>query len=687
MLNKYVKKVLKCQVFRNLISSIVQILTVMKKVSFFSVFALISIGISAQNYQINFTVSGEEDMSPDSVVVLNIEQGHQLTLRGSDTLHLLASLTSIRTQSSPNDRLEVYPNPFSQSATLVFPNDRQGRVDLSLMDMGGKILIQRSQFQAAGKTIVEVGALPVGAYLIQIKTLSSVFSKVLLSSSRSHGNPEIKFIASGEKVAKTSTSFKSSGEIGEEVEMQYNEGDTLSLTAYLGNYSSEIRIVPVASSFVSFDFSQDVDDISTTAEITIEGGLLQVIDEIGNIVKLTFPPGAVMDTCTVSLTLLGTHKALPIDERQLRTFEISPLDLNLYRPLEISIEYSEAISEFEHTALFQMHSESFLTPLGEHEYSVDRRTLKASTLSAGEFAEGKMSLEQVITQFDLLISSLELIQETATKSSTELHQPAGTGQLQKHIRDETWGKAVGYMKLMDLKLALKYYEDPPEGEPTFEEEMEKLCKTVMQKGVQEILDLGVPDDPCNMDYTHTLTQLLADMEIIGCVKNDVYKRLKEKFEEMLGNCNSFLSINSDLDIQDGALSINTKGVVFIYATASDENTATVEGMGSLTVSGGPDVIGDCTATVSGNTQVEVSGTRDASYTFVLTLESNQDAIMVTNCPHNITNETAMAGEAFKVVTLSRANGFEVSVPMTADEVTYLMTVKLDNPYTTLPREE
>ena len=277
--------------------------TAMKGTWCFSAMVLFSTVIGAQDYQISFAVLDDNEATVDSLLVQNIEQGHSITQRGNDILHLVASTTGISDLSISNRMVEVYPNPFSDKATIVFQNGKQGLVQLSLFDMTGKIVAQNSMVQSAGRAIFEVSGLPAGAYVIRIDTETSIFGEVIFANDASGTTPEISFKGlRGNNVAPVSI-LKSSNRTGELVEMQYNTGDTLFLTAYLGDLTSETKIVPVASTTISFEFRQDQEDISASATMTIDGGVLQVMDESGNIVKLTFPPGAVMDSTTVSLTL------------------------------------------------------------------------------------------------------------------------------------------------------------------------------------------------------------------------------------------------------------------------------------------------------------------------------------------------------------------------------------------------
>ena len=118
----------------------------MRRAWFFSAIVLLSTVIVAQDYQISFAILDDNETIVDSVVVHNMKQGNIITLRGNDILHLVASTTGISNLNILNEKVEVYPNPFSSRATIVFQNAKQGLVQLSLYDMAGKLVAQNRLF-------------------------------------------------------------------------------------------------------------------------------------------------------------------------------------------------------------------------------------------------------------------------------------------------------------------------------------------------------------------------------------------------------------------------------------------------------------------------------------------------------------------------------------------------------------
>ncbi len=657
----------------------------MKRTLIFLATAWLSAAVVAQDYQISFTAEGEDVENIDSIVVRNLNQELAVTLQWNDVLHLVGSATGIDRLNPAGEELEIYPNPFSESTTIIFNNKEEGMVVLTLYDMAGKILFQQRAIQPAGRSRAEVSGLAAGSHLIRIETEYSAYTGVLLSTDRSRKQAKAEFRGTVQHPSAQLPEKKSSGYNPAMVDMPYQEGDTLLITAYLGDRESKQEIVPDTSFTVSFDFRPEPELKEVSAGITIEGGSLELTDENGNRVILVIPPGAVLDSTVVTLAIPAGDTDLPIERRSLRTFEIGPADMVLFRPAEISIEYPDVIANIETTAIFSLHSGDLLIPLGDHAYPDGNRSITARTWVPGAFAEGEMNLEQINTQFDLVVADLGIAWGGSAKSAGPYSRPSVDGSLHRTIWSEYKGKAEGMLKYMELRELAGYYDELPPGEPTLPEEFALLCTEVISKGVQEVLDMAVPDDPCDHRYTLTLIRMMEDMNLYGCTDNPEFTRLDARYQQMLLDCKSFLTIDSELNIEAGGLLIITSGAVPLAVKAIEDGKASVAGIGSLDVSGGGDAGGVCTSVASGATLAEVLGSRNAAYTFVLTIVTTQDAVLTTTCP-GYQNETPLTGTGERIVTLSKKNGFTAIIEERADGTVYTAYITLNNPYTALPAE-
>lgn len=652
----------------------------MKRILFLGA-ALLSILSSAQDFHIDFSVYGDPETLPDSVVVHNLDQGHSLTLGGQDVLHLVASATGMAVLEKTGDQVEIYPNPFTKKATVMFPNSQGDAVKLSLFDMAGRLLSAKGLSQSSEKVTAEVGGLPPGAYVLHIETVSNITSRVILSYGLSGELPEIRFKGSAGSARNPVSGLKFSKITSGMVDMQYDEGDSLAFTAYLNGLQANIKFVPVVSTTLTFDFQNDREDISTAADITSEGGVLQISDEFGNKITVTFPPGAVLDTVSATLTLRGPYKNLPVDERQLRTFEIGPRDIKLYRPAEITVEYHTSLEAIIESALFHVQTESWLIPLSDHAYAEDNMSISAKTMHFGEFAEGRMTLDQVNAQFDLLLVNLGITWNSTAKSVRAIEKVFADEDDHKKTWDGWRKMAGGFVTFFYLKEMHGWYDS---GQTSRQEDQDKLCEKVLNAAVKEVLDLPLPEDLCDRDYTFTVASMVHDMEILGCESAPEYARLNERFDQTLINCASSLVINTALNIESGGFEILTSGTVPIFTTTHISNNATVEGSGTLTVSGSANAGGACSGVISGETAVDVNGNRDAAYTYTLTLNTYQTAVLTTTCPGMAPVVTPLEGAGVQEFTLSLANNFSYTSEEPVEGGTFMMDVVLMNPYTSLP---
>ncbi len=425
------------------------------------------------------------------------------------------------------------------------------------------------------------------------------------------------------------------------------------------------------------------EDLTTTSEVSPYGGELQVSDESGNIITLTFPPGAIRDTTTVSLTILGDSKDLPINERQIRSFSIQPADLSLYRPVTISVQYKSAVSDIEESALFRLRSNEWLTPLGEHTYPAGSQIISASTLFLGEFAEGKMTIEQINTQLDLLTTAMGISLKSANHSFAVNNKQASGCEEYKAAWDDWLDTSVSFMKFFTLREMLGYYNEPGRG--SFSEDINKVCENIVDQGINDVLDLGEPDDPCCSDYAHTIESMMQ--AAIGCgIQGTTLDKMNNSYDKVHSECHTYIDITTEVNVGSGGLLILTAGEVMVTLTGTGNGEAIVSGTGELAVAGSGDAGGECTATIMGQTFVRVSGNRDAAYVYTLTLEMDQYAIMTTVCP-DIVVESPLNGGSPRNVTLSPGNNFTLSETETIDEGIVIYQATLHNPYIPAPEPE
>lgn len=428
------------------------------------------------------------------------------------------------------------------------------------------------------------------------------------------------------------------------------------------------------------DEDTDVMDIIVNEQITDEGGSIEATDANGNVIIVSFPPGALFDTIDVTLTLLGEDKEYPVENTYIPSFTISPEDINLYKPVEVKVKFKNQISDLEKNLLFMVRSENWLVPLCEQDYSDEENSITASTLFFGEFTEGEVSLGQLNTQFELLLSSLDM----TWKSYSLPDNPDCDTRIHKAIWDD-WRETAGYfITIFKQRYLLGYYNDLEPGQNTYEEEQALICSKIIDKGAELVLKECIPNDLCDKDYTHTIGDMLRQMSLLGCEESDIFNQVNERFNSILIDCSTFLTINTTLNIEGDGFIMETSGVVPLTLSKNEFGAINVDGSGVLTVDGKASAGGGCSGKISGSTDATVTGVRDASYNFTLNIALEQNAVLTVTCPDGGYFVTPLVGGSSREVVLSKNNNYSLTIEEEVEGGIFILDVVLDNPYTSLP---
>jgi hypothetical protein len=422
---------------------------------------------------------------------------------------------------------------------------------------------------------------------------------------------------------------------------------------------------------------KDVNDIAASSEITPYGGEVEATDGSGNVISFTFPPGAIRDTTEVTLTIIGKYSALPIDERQVHIFKIEPSDLRLYRPATVTIEYGSAVDEIQQPAIFRLRSEELLVPLADHAYPSGNTTVSATTVILGEFAEGKMSIEQVNAQLDLLFSSMGITWKSAGIPVQATESRSSGCEQYKDKWDEGMELAAGVLKLFEWRELAGWYSQEP-GRGSLDEDVNKVCSNIIEPAINDVMKLGEPADPCCEDYAHTMEAMMQ--AATGCgTGGSTLDQLNNQYNNVHAQCHTYLDITTEVNIESGGLLIMNTGEVMLSLAGIGDGEASVTGTGEITVTGSGNAGGECSATIAGQTFVSVVGIRDAAYVYTLTVQMDQYAMMTTVCP-KIVVESPLTGSSSREITLGPGNSFSISETEMIDEGTATVQASLNNPY-------
>jgi len=113
--------------------------------------AISVLSLRAQDHYITFTGSGKSTIV-DSVIVENLSQGTKLTLKGTDTLHLIAGTTGIETISdNMPGKIKFYPNPAKDQARMQFDLPEAGLTLISMFDLTGREIVRTQGMLSQGR--------------------------------------------------------------------------------------------------------------------------------------------------------------------------------------------------------------------------------------------------------------------------------------------------------------------------------------------------------------------------------------------------------------------------------------------------------------------------------------------------------------------------------------------------------
>lgn len=222
-----------------------------KKIFNLVAFMIMSTGfIQAQDYLIYFAGSGASS-TVESIKVENITQGTEMTLSGSDVLHLVSSVTGIDQISGNNENKIIFsPNPVNNISKMKFFLPAPGETSITVYDITGRKIFGKRDNLAVGENIYSIEGFDRGIYFVTISTGKYSVSGRLISNESNDGKIKMTFenAISAEKMNDESKGTKL------EVAMQYNTNDRLIFTAAGGECISVFSDVISSGKTITFDF-------------------------------------------------------------------------------------------------------------------------------------------------------------------------------------------------------------------------------------------------------------------------------------------------------------------------------------------------------------------------------------------------------------------------------------------------
>ena len=156
---------------------------------FISAFFLSS--VQAQDYLISFTGSGAS-ITVATVKVENLTQGTELTISGSDILHLKNGITGIESYSEDsNQRISFSPNPMTDYTLIRFNLPEDGQTTTSLSDITGRIILQIQDYLNKGQHTYRIQGINYGFYIAKVVSNRYSVSGRLLCSGSQKGDQKL----------------------------------------------------------------------------------------------------------------------------------------------------------------------------------------------------------------------------------------------------------------------------------------------------------------------------------------------------------------------------------------------------------------------------------------------------------------------------------------------------------------
>ena len=287
-------------------------------------------------------------------------------------------------------------------------------------------------------------------------------------------------------------------------------------------------------------------------EITPEGGDLSIVDENNNTINIRFPEDAVYTPTSVTLSLLSDRDDFSIETPHAVAFEITPHDLLLYRPVSIMINYAQPVAEVEKALIFRENSDQLLVPLADHEYFKNQNgeghSTRAFTNTAGVFAEGTLSPEQVESHLNALLNLLDI--KLARPGTVSIYDTCNT-EINKVIWDAWKAHGNGVEELTRLVLVMQLgIEIPNEG---------SICDNFLENFAQTVLEKCKPEDICDYNYQYIMNDALSEMQKCQNFGDDLYDTFYSRWADIRNTC-----------IKDGNLNFQLSGNVVMESSGGPE---------------------------------------------------------------------------------------------------------------------
>jgi uncharacterized protein (TIGR02145 family) len=249
------------------------------KTNVLSIFMFLAVmNVQAQNYMIVFTGTGAS-VKVDSVKIENLSQCTTLSIAGTDTLKLTATVGIGEFIKRHYSSARIFPNPASGNCFVEFELTSGTNVYFGLYDISGKKVLRQKNYLPEGIHTFRLEGLERGLYSLEIRTDDYKYDAKLISTASESCCPVLRSAVTTNVISKQSYKYyqkedKSNKNSKSVISMQFNAGDTLKLKGTSGNYRTVRMLFPNQSQTVAFDFVKCTDADSNNYAVVQIGSQL-----------------------------------------------------------------------------------------------------------------------------------------------------------------------------------------------------------------------------------------------------------------------------------------------------------------------------------------------------------------------------------------------------------------------------
>ena len=227
----------------------------MKKLVLFYFVMLISSSIFSQDFKISFSGTGSST-TVSSVFVENLTQNKSVTLNGSETLHLAATITGINDVDEEKEKLIVSPNPIVDEGVATFFAKNEGLVSVEILESSGVLVFQKSYYLYPGTNSLKISELGNGIFILNISSKTYSYSGKIVSIKRNYIRVYAPVV---ESLGLRTTVVQKLKSVSAEKYLIFKKGDILKITGKSGDYSTVVGDSPVVDKTITFNFMPCID--------------------------------------------------------------------------------------------------------------------------------------------------------------------------------------------------------------------------------------------------------------------------------------------------------------------------------------------------------------------------------------------------------------------------------------------